>query len=963
VGNDNTIWASSLPGSAGTVDIRVTGPGGTSLINSATDQFTYFVPPPPEVNKLSPNSGPSVGGTTVTIIGNNLLGVNRIMFGPNQTYFGFGGGVSDHIIQTQSPPGTASPTPVHVTVSTPAATSSPNPGDLFTVTASPPPLVSGVSPNTGPSAGGTMVLISGRNLAGATSVKFGLADVFIQGKGFGPQSPDLLRVMSPPGTVSATPVHVTVTTPAGTSSTSSADQFTYGTTAAPSLRSITPNSGPEAGGTQVITSGSNLAGASSVTFGTASAVNFKLAAPDVIWVTSPSKVPADASSVDVRVTTPGGTSGTGATFTYIANPTPTIDTVSPNRGPSGTSVVITGSNFYGPTDVAFGGIAAAFVFRMAPGVIAAVSPPKAPFVLPVDVKVTTAAGSSTATGAYTYTAAAAPGIDVVSPSFGPAGTAVIITGSGLGDVTGVDFGSTPAAYFARSDTLIRATSPAGTGTLDITIKTAAGKTFTKCGAYTYGTGAGQTTFYFAEGYTGAGFTEKLFLLTPNQGGVATIDYYMAGGVHTSSCESLTAGKVTVVDVNAKVGPDKQVSVKVTLPAPGIAERTLNFDTGTWHGSTGIVGTTAPSTEWDFAEGSTYDFFSEFLTLQNPTNTRVIATLNYFTDTGLTPSKTLSLPPNSRTTVEVFKGGTGNVTNCVPSGAGANCGVGLGIGGVSVQVLSNSLPIIAERPFYVNGFNFGDGVIRDGHDAFGATAPATTWNFAEGTTIPGFREYLTLQNPGNNDATVSLNYVTDSVGSPVKTLTVRAHSRVTVEVFSGTTASVNNCVPSGAGASCGLGRGAGGTGIGGVSVQITSSVPIVAERPMYMSLNFGTGIVAGAHVVVGANGLAKLFGFAAASTLAGDLTYLTIQNPGGIVANITATYYTSGGPLVRNFTVAPNSRKTVEVFKATEGAGPNYSPLGIVVSSDQPILVEKPTYSSNQLTYGATDTLGYSPQAF
>jgi hypothetical protein len=44
-------------------------------------------------------------------------------------------------------------------------------------------------------------------------------------------------------------------------------------------------------------------------------------------------------------------------------------------------------------------------------------------------------------------------------------------------------------------------------------------------------------------------------------------------------------------------------------------------------------------------------------------------------------------------------------------------------------------------------------------------------------------------------------------------------------------------------------------------------------------------------------------------------------------------------------------------------GANVSPLGIVISAQQPILVEKPTYNSTSSGYGATDTLGYSPPNF
>jgi hypothetical protein len=133
--------------------------------------------------------------------------------------------------------------------------------------------------------------------------------------------------------------------------------------------------------------------------------------------------------------------------------------------------------------------------------------------------------------------------------------------------------------------------------------------------------------------------------------------------------------------------------------------------------------------------------------------------------------------------------------------------------------------------------------------------------------------------------------------------------------------------------------------------------------MYMSFNFGSGSVAGAHDVVGATTLGRLFGFAYASTLAGDNDYLTIQNQGNTTANIVATYFTGAGATVRTFGVAPSSRHTVGLFSFTEGPGPGYYPLGIEIESDQPVLVEKPTYSRNAMTFGATDTLGYTPTGF
>jgi len=450
-----------------------------------------------------------------------------------------------------------------------------------------------------------------------------------------------------------------------------------------------------------------------------------------------------------------------------------------------------------------------------------------------------------------------------------------------------------------------------------------------------------TSFYFAEGFTGGGFTQSTAALMPSQSGMATIDSYTSVGHMGTIPMALTAGKVSVEDVLPDVGANQQVATKVSLPGRGVVERIIHFNTGTWYGSSDLVGVTQPALEWDFAEGSTLPQFSEYLTLQNPNATPVTATLNYVTDViGVHPTKTLVLPATSRTTVPVFIGNTTATTACDPA---STCGIGRSFAGVSVQVLASS-PIIAERPFYVNGFSFGSGTIRDGHDAFGANGAARQWNFAEGTTLPGFNEYVTLQNPGLTPANVSLHYMDSNSTVTNRSLVVAAQSRSTVEVFN---------------AALGV-----GPGVAGVSVQVTSDQPIVAERPMYMVFNFGSGPVAGAHNVVGATSLGTLYGFAAASTLAGENDYLTIVNPNvGAAAHLTVTYYTAGGPIARAVTVGANSRHTVAIFDSGEGVGRGYANLGIVVSSDQPVLVEKPTYSSNAATYGETDTLGYASASF
>ena len=55
----------------------------------------------------------------------------------------------------------------------PGGTSATSPADQFTYAAPPTPTVTGISPTSGTTAGGTTVTITGTNFTGATAVKFG----------------------------------------------------------------------------------------------------------------------------------------------------------------------------------------------------------------------------------------------------------------------------------------------------------------------------------------------------------------------------------------------------------------------------------------------------------------------------------------------------------------------------------------------------------------------------------------------------------------------------------------------------------------------------------------------------------------------------------------------------------------------------------------------------------------------
>jgi len=179
----------------------------------------------------------------------------------------------------------------------------------YVLAPAPAPTVTAVSPATGPEAGGTAVTVTGTDLDGASSVKFGEANA----SSFKILSPDSIEAVAPPGSGT---VDVTVTTERGTSATGPADRFGY--IPPPSVTGVSPGSGPQAGGTTVTITGGNFTGASAVRFGSSNAQSFKVSGSGSIEAVSP----AGSGTVDVTVTTPYGTSALGSSDRFTFEPPP-----------------------------------------------------------------------------------------------------------------------------------------------------------------------------------------------------------------------------------------------------------------------------------------------------------------------------------------------------------------------------------------------------------------------------------------------------------------------------------------------------------------------------------------------------------------------------------------------------------------------------------------------------------------
>jgi streptogramin lyase len=225
-----------------------------------------------------------------------------------------------------------------------------------------------------------------------------------------------------------------------------------------------------------------------------------------------------------------------------------------------------------------------------------------------------------------------------------------------------------------------------------------------------------------------------------------------------------------------------------------------------------------------------------------------------------------------------------------------------------------------------------------------------WYFAEGRVGRGFREYLTIDNPTANTCAVSIQYFYTMDGSSTPSTKTAS---VNISAATRWTESVNNDLGLADSSTT-------GASLAAIVTASSSCAGVVAERPMYFS-NFhvtSSSAVSSGTDVVGATTLSTTYYFAdvpTGSSSSGSYTsYITILNPNTTTANVTVNYYANGSKVQSQTLAVPStSRGTIP-----PGAVTMPQHVTAVVTSDQPIMVERPTYFTgvNHIS-GAYDVVG------
>ncbi|MFP5261541.1 MAG: IPT/TIG domain-containing protein, partial [Blastocatellia bacterium] len=311
VTNSTTISVNAPAHAAGPVSIVVTNSNGATA--ALANGYTYTSSssaPAPRVFLASPGSGTISGGTSVTIMGVNFAAGATVSFG---------GAAATGVTVSNGGTMITATTPAHaagdvtVLVTNPGNQSASLINGYAYAGDPPPPTITSVSPNAGPTSGGTTITVTGTGFNYGATVTIG-----------GTLATNIIVVNSTTITARtiarpAGPANVVVNNYTGPSATL-ANGFTYtsGSPTAPAISSVAPGSGPTEGGTSVTITGINFAAGATVSFGGTAATNVNVASSSSITATTPAHA---AGAVNVVVTNPDSqTASLPNGFSYTAPP-------------------------------------------------------------------------------------------------------------------------------------------------------------------------------------------------------------------------------------------------------------------------------------------------------------------------------------------------------------------------------------------------------------------------------------------------------------------------------------------------------------------------------------------------------------------------------------------------------------------------------------------------------------------
>jgi len=381
--------------------------------------------------------------------------------------------------------------------------------------------------------------------------------------------------------------------------------------------------------------------------------------------------------------------------------------------------------------------------------------------------------------------------------------------------------------------------------------------------------AGQ--FYFAAGEESATVHAFLALLnSDSRPARVRLTFYGRTGATTTRWVTVGATRertLSIASVRADSGPfglavraDRAIAATLTLSRVGRDGDIL-------------LGSPDLATHWHLAEGYTSLTFHETVAILNPGDATARVTLHL-------------LPVGGR--------GARAVVLRVAAHSEAVADVNRLLPHRSLSVSTDSdHPVVVARALTFSSDRAGTGfglTLRTG-----STTPATSWFFAEGSTLDRFQTFLTVLNPNRMRARITAQFYGSSgraLGQ--RTLIVAAQSRGTLKLNTFLRAS-------------------------GIASVVTSDRPVLVERAEYFGAP-NSPYIAGSDVF-GRNGPAARWSFPGGPGT-GMNEFLLLYNPSTVTVPVEATFYGRNGETRRfRFTVPPHVRGTIVVRRVVADFAP------------------------------------------
>jgi len=636
-----------------------------------------------------------------------------------------------------------------------------------------------------------------------------------------------------------------------------------------------------------------------------------------------------------------GTAAPAAHAAIAPRVTPATLTANPIAATAGTTITLTGANYNAMTSTFTPTVTVAFTdangVRDTLPQTATVNTGGA-FALQAAVPVTAPAGPSAfvatdisgtvATAAFDVRPAAGATKIAATPSTSLPGATTTITGSGFAVNQPITLTFTQGALVTALATNTVTTTNTGLFTATVTVPGAAPAgtaaisaqdrdnnsattsfTVTRTGLPTVVVSPTNTTPGSTVAVTGTGFAvSQPLTLTFGQGANAAT--LISGTVSTDASGVFTT--TTVVPSTAITG-----TAAITA-----TDRSGNTGAGAFNVAFPFNVNNGPTTLY-FAEGYTGRLatngkanFDETLSILNANPFTATVQIQYLIEGGAPVLVTRSIAPTStlRESVNTDVGSDKNVA----------------------AVVSSASRVTAERVIR----RTGTAGVLDANSSLGNPSLGKTFYFAEGYTGASFQEYLTLANPGNTTANVTVNFAPQgATGSVTQTLTLQIppQGRVTRNIRRDTLGIPNKSL----------------------GLVVTSDQPIMAERVLYFgdgdgSAKYGSTAKAGIQTV--GNQYIFAYGSAGGTGLAqspGDQSFVTVLNPGTspVSSTIVAQFYDALGRSIgsTSLAVAPGTRETINANQAVSNTASIYA---TVLTSASPFVAEKPQYFGGSPNAGA-----------